>query len=234
MSTPVPALLRELHRLHKHLRHLKAEIDLGPRVLKVQQQTLDAERQAHADSHEALKKAKLKQKEDEGALKTTEQRLAKLQSDLNMAGSKKEFDTKTHEIEYATKQKGELEDAILAAIMEVEERTADLPNVEKKWADAQAAFAQFQTDAAERLERWLADQKDTQAAVAAAEPQLPPEVKGIYSRLVKSYGADGLAGVVGRSCQQCRTAITEQQRTTILSGGFLTCPSCGRALYLAE
>ena len=29
----VPVVLKELHRLHKHLRALKAEIDLGPRVM---------------------------------------------------------------------------------------------------------------------------------------------------------------------------------------------------------
>lgn len=234
MSTPTPTLLRELHRLHRHLRELKSEIELGPRVLKFQQLTLDSERQAHADSHESLKKAKLKQKEDEGALKTTEQRLAKLGADLNTAGSKKEFDTKTHEIEYATKQKGDLEDAILATITEIEERTADLPNVDQRWADAQEAFAKYKADAEERLQRLLADQADTQSKLSDTEAKLPTDVKGVYGRLVKSYGADGLAAVVGKSCQQCRTSITEQQRNNLAGGAFVTCPNCGRGLYLAE
>jgi predicted nucleic acid-binding Zn-ribbon protein len=229
-----PTLLRELHRLHKHLRHLKSEIELGPRVLKSQQQALEAERQAHADSHEALTKAKLKQKEDEGALKTTEQRLAKLAADLSTAGSKKEFDTKMQEVEYATKQKGDLEDAILTTITEIEDRTADLPNVDKRWADAQAAFARYKVEAEERLQRLLADQAETQKKLAETEPLLPADVKGIYARLVKSYGADGLAAVVGKSCQQCRTNITEQQRHNLNAGSFITCPNCGRGLYPAE
>lgn len=230
----VPDVLKELHRLHKHLRNLKSEIDLGPRVMKAQQAQLDAEKQAHADAHDTLKRQKLKQKDDEGTLKSTEQRLAKLQADLNMAGSKKEFDAKTSEIEQAKRLQGELEDTILTTIGDIEERTAALPGVDQKWKDAQAAFAEFQRDAADRLARMLADQTATQAALATKEGELSADVKPTYTRLVKSYGADGLAAVNGRSCQQCQTKLTEQQRTTLLSGKFLACPSCGRALYLAD
>ena len=230
----VPAVLKELHRLLKHLRNLKAEIDLGPRVMKAQQNQLDAEKQAHADAHDILKKQKLKQKDEEGTLKATEVRLAKLQADLNMAGSKKEFDAKTSEIAQAKAVQGELEDSILTTIGDIEERTAALPAVETRWKAAQAAFAQFQTDAAERLARMQADQTATQATLAAKEAELPLEVKAGYARLVKSYGADGLAAVAGRSCQQCQTKLTEQQRTTLLSGKFLGCPSCGRAMYLTD
>lgn len=230
----VPAVLSELHRLHKHLRALKSEIDLGPRVMKAQQAQLDAEKQAHADAHDTLKKQKLKQKDEEGTLKATEVRLAKLQADLNMAGSKKEFDAKTSEIEQAKAVQGELEDSILTTLTDIEERTAAMPGVDKQWKAAQATFTQSQKDAAERLQRMLADQTVTQAALVAKETELPPENRVMYARLVKSYGADGLAAVVGRSCQQCRSNLTEQQRTTLLSGKFLSCPSCGRALYLAD
>src|SRR5262245_23895019 len=156
MSTPVPPLLKELHRLRRHLRDLLSEIDLGPRVMKAQRQKLDAEQQAHQDSHDTLKKRKLKLKEDEGGLKEIEQRLLKLQADVNLAGSKKEYDAKLSEIATATGKKGELEDAILATMGEIEERTADLPNVERMWKDAQGEFEQFKKDAAERLERLLA------------------------------------------------------------------------------
>lgn len=230
----IPEVLKELHRIHKHLRNLKSEIELGPRVMKAQQSQLDVERQTHADAHETLKRQKLKQKDDEGALKSTEQRLAKLQADLNMAGSKKEFDAKTSEIEQAKKLQGELEDSILTTIGDIEERTAALPEADLKWQRAQSAFAEFQKDAADRLARMQTDQTVTHEALTAKETDVPVEVKPIYTRLVKTYGADGLAGVMGKTCQQCRTNLTDQQRTTLISGKFLTCPSCGRALYLAD
>src|SRR4051812_21461658 len=118
MSTAVPPILKELHRLRRHLRDLQTEIDLGPRVLKARQATLATEQQAHADAYDTIKKLKLKQKDDEGALKQTEQRIAKSESDLNTAGSKKEFDAKQSEIAQGRAKRGELEDAIIAAMTE--------------------------------------------------------------------------------------------------------------------
>jgi uncharacterized protein len=234
MTTPVSPILKELHRLRKHLRDLQTEIDLGPRVMKIQQQKLAAEEQAHKDAHDSLKKLKLRQKEDEVSLKETEQRLLKLQADMNLAGSKKEYDAKQSEIDQANVRKGQFEDAILSEMAEIEERTAKIPEVEKRWADAQKEFEQYQKDARDRLERLVADQKATQAALAEEEKKLPLEVKGPYDRLVKNFGADALAAVVGRSCQHCRTAITEQQRLNLLGGAFLTCSQCARGLYLVE
>lgn len=230
----VPQLLKELHRLRRHLRDLQQEIDLGPRVMKIQQQTLATEEQAHKGAYEAIKQLKMKQKDDEGTLKQTEQQLAKFQSDINLAGSKKEYDAKQNEIKMATAKRGGLEDAILATMTEIEERTAGLPTVEKKWADAQAEFAKSQADAKERMERMLADQLATKAKLAETEATLPTEVRPQYDRLVKSYGPDALAGVSGRSCGHCRMAITEQQRNNLVNGGFVCCSQCARGLYLAD
>lgn len=234
MSVSVPSVLKELHRLRRHLRELQSEIDLGPRVMKLQQDKLAAEDKAHKESYDAIKRLKLKQKEDEITLQQTEMSLAKYQAHLNSAGSKKEYDAKQTEIRTAAAKKGELEDAILATITEIDERTADLPNVERRWAEAQREFEQFQADAKARLDRMVADQKETAARVAEWEAKLPVEVKGQYERLVKAYGPDGLAAVNGRNCQNCRTAVTEQQKNNLLSGLFQCCPRCGRALYIAE
>ena len=118
---------------------------------------------------------------------------------------------------------------------ELEERTANIPAVEKQWVAAKAAFEQFKTDAQDRLVRMQADLKAATEQLAITEPKLPPDVRAAYDRMVKGYGPDGLAAVVGRACQQCRTNLTEQQRNDLVRGSmFVTCPRCGRGLYLAE
>ena len=234
MSQSVSPVLRECHRLRRHLRDLQAEIDLGPRVLKIQQKTLADEDAAHKEHHDAIKRWKLKQKDDEGSLKTTETRLLKVQTDLNSATSKKEFDAKNVEIATATARKSEFEDAILTALAEVEDRVAAIPAVEKKWADAQSTFKRQQVEAAERLARLQADQVESLAGLEATEAKIPPEHRNQYNRIVKGYGPDGLAPVHGRTCMNCKTSLTEQQKTSLLGGAFICCPQCGRALYLQE
>jgi predicted nucleic acid-binding Zn-ribbon protein len=231
---PVTSALRECHRLRAHIRDLQAEIDRGPRVLREAQDELEAARAEHAAHHEAIKRLKLKQRDDEGTLKQTETRLAKLEDQLAGIGVPKEYAAKQSEIEQAKAKKGELEDSILATIMELEEKTAAIPAVEQKWSDAQAEFAQFQKEAAERLERMLADQEAGRAELAKVEATLPPEVKETYDTLVKAKGPDALAAAKNRVCQACRTSMTETQFLELRMGTPRTCTTCGRLLYPAE
>jgi predicted nucleic acid-binding Zn-ribbon protein len=232
----VTATLRECHRLRKHLKALQEEIDRGPRVLKIQQTRLASEEQAHKDHHEAVKKLKLKQRDDEGTLKQTETRLAKLEQQLLGITVTKEYDAKKSEIRQATEKKNELEDAILAVMGELEEKTAAVPAVDKQWADAQAEFKQSQADAAERLERLKADQIESTAQLAKHEAELPPNVKGAYDAQVRGRGPDAMAALKGKVCQGCRGSVTDQKIFELQNGGFVPCPnaSCGRLLYPAE
>ena len=234
MSTPTIAqTLKELHRIRKHLRDLKSEIDLGPRVMQIQQQTLDAEKQAHADGHALINTIKLRIRDDEGTLKQTNGQLAKFEKQLNDAASPKEYEAKQSEIRQAKERIAALEEAILLGMEELERATAALPAVDQKWKDAQAEFAQNRADAADRVERMKADEKLHQQKLTELEPTLPPAVKPQYDRLVKSHGPDAMAGVDGRICQKCRTAVTVQQQMELTGGAFICCPKCGRALYPA-
>lgn len=232
MAIAVPPILRECHRLRKHLRDLKDEIDRGPRVMKAQQTKLAAEEQQHKDAYDTIKKLKLKQKEDEGALKVVEQQLDKLGTKAMTVTTMKEMDAVKHETEMAAAKKGQLEDTILATMTDIEDRTADLPNVEQRWKDAQREFAQYQIDAKERLERLIEDQKLSEAELAKREAELPADMKDQYLRLAKSYGPEGLAAVKNMACQQCRTTIGESRFFELEAGKFVLCASCGRGLYL--
>ena len=214
------------------MRELKSEIDLGPRVLKVQEQKLAAAKQAHAAAYEHIQKLKLKIRDDEGTLKQVNGQLAKYEKQLNDAASPKEYEGKQSEIRQAKEKVAALEEAILLGMDELEQKTADVPNVEKTWADAQAEFEQYKVDAKERLERLHADHKASTATLAAVDAQFPPVVKPLYDRLVKAHGPDGMAAISGKVCGHCRVGISDQARGDIAAGKFVCCSTCGRALYL--
>ena len=230
----VTSALRECHRLRVHLRDLQAEIDRGPRVLREAQDELDDARRAHDGHHDAITHLKLKQREDEGTLKQTEVRLAKLEEQLAGISVQKEYAAKELEITHAKEKKAELEDAILATIGELEEKTAAIPAVEEKWKAAQTEFAQFQTDAAERLERMRADMETSRADLARAEAEVPADAKRTYDAIVLKKGPDAFAKARARVCQGCRTTMTETQFSDLRRGVFYTCAACGRMLYPSE
>ena len=227
----VPTTLRECHRLRVHLRDLQAEIERGPRVMQTWRDDLEAARREHQAHPDAVTKTKLKQREDEGTLKQTEVRLAKLEEQLAGISVAKEYAAKEVEIAHAKTKKGELEDAIFASIAELEERAAAVPAVEKTWADARAEFAQFEVEAAERLERMKADTEAGRADLSRAEATLPPDVKPTYDAIVRAKGPDGFAAAKARVCQGCRTNMTETQFNELKRGTFRTCTTCGRMQY---
>jgi len=185
-------------------------------------------------AYDLVSKLKLKIRDDEGTLKQINVQLAKYEKQLNEAGSPKEYEGKQSEIRQAKEKIDQTEEAILTGMEELENRTAALPADDKRWVDSQSHFKQQQVDAKERLERILEDQTSAKDELAKVDAQLPTDVKGQYERLIARYGPDGLAGVHGRSCQQCRTAITEQQKAELINGKFICCPNCGRGLYAAD
>ena len=224
-------LFRESHRLRRHARVLQTEIDLGPQVLKEKQDWLASEESAHKEAHDRVKKLKLKLKDDEGSLKQIEQHLDKLSTRALQVTTMKEMDATKHETENAQGKKTESEDAILAGLTEIEERTAHLPKDDRRWKEAKAEFAQFEIDAKDRYERIVEDLTLTMAKLAEKDALLPVEHKATYDRLVKTHGPDGLAAVKGKVCQQCRATMTDQQLFELNRGKFFLCPRCGRALY---
>ena len=227
----VTDVFRDCHRLRRHARNLQQEIDLGPRVLKEKQDWLASEDAAQKEAHEIIKRLKLKLKEDEGSLKQIEQLLDKLGTRAMQVTTMKEMDATKHETEIAQGKKSVLEDAILTGMTEIEDRTAHLPNDDKRGKDAKAEFARFEIDAKERFERLVEDLTLTTATLAEKDALIPAEAKPTYDRLVKTHGPDGLAAVKGKVCQQCRASITDQQLFELNRGKYFLCPRCGRTLY---
>ncbi len=231
---PVTSALRECHRLRTHLRNLQAEIDAGPRVLAENKEELDTQRAEHQAHYDTITRLKLKQREDEGTLKQTDERLAKLRDQLEALVAPKERAAKELEITHAEEKKANLEDTILATITELEEKHAAVPAVEAKWKAARDEFKQFETDAAERLQRMTEDTAASRTDLTAAEAHLPRDVKALYDQIVKAKGPEAFAGAKNRVCQGCRSTMTETQFMDLRDGTFRTCVNCGRMQYPVE
>lgn len=225
--------LRECHRLRKHIKNLTEEIDRGPRVMKSIDNQLEEERKEHADHHEAIKRLKLKQRDDEGTLKQTEVRLKKLEEQLLGIGVPKEYEAKKSEIRQANEKKNELEESILATMGELEEKTNAIPAVEKKWTDAQAEHKQSVEDAKQRIVTLKADLEQSKQDLVVAEKGIPEKYRAQYDHLVKARGPDAIAAVKDKVCQGCRTGVSQQRLLEVQAGQFILCQSCGRMLYPA-
>ncbi|MHB1424090.1 MAG: zinc ribbon domain-containing protein [Gemmataceae bacterium] len=233
MSGPA-VLFREIHRLRRFAHELQEQIDRLPRQQKTQQTKVARQEENLRQGQDALKHLKIEIHAKEGTLKSSHGQIAKYRKQLNEAESKKEYDALQHEINEVQAACQRMEEEILSGIAESEEKTAQLPELEKAVRQAQEEQTQFETAMQERLANYRAQLADARRQLQEREAALPHNLRAQYERYVAARGYDALSATAGRTCAACYTEITAQQHNELQQELFVLCKSCGRILYLPE
>lgn len=232
--TGTATILRELHRLRCHIKNLSDEIERLPKQINAAKGKVARAEDALRQAQDYIKKLKVTNSEKEKALKAKTGDANKYQKQRDEATVKKEYDALQHELAAAQAMCQQLEDEILAGLMEVDERTAGLPALEKGVKQAKDDLANFDQISSKRKAELTEELQKTQQLLKEAEPALPEDIQPIYARGVKARGHDAMALVQDKNCTACYTSITAQQFNELSQGDFVPCKSCGRFLYLAE
>jgi len=233
MSGPA-VLFREIHRLRRFAHDLQEQIDRLPRQQKAQQAKVARQEEILHQAQDALKHLKVEIHSKEGTLKSTHGQVAKYQKQLNEAESKKEYEALQHEINESKATCLRLEEEILGGMTETEEKTAQLPDLEKAVKQAKAEYAQFEAGMQERLTGYQTQLAEAQKQLQEQESALPANLRMQYERNIAAKGHDALSPVAGQTCAACYTEITAQQYNELKQELFVLCKSCGRVLYLPE
>jgi predicted nucleic acid-binding Zn-ribbon protein len=237
MSTPA-VLFREVHRLRRYIHELQEQLARAPRQLQAQKNKVARQEELQREGQEHLKKLKVSIHEKEVSLKSTHGLIAKHLKQMETASEKKEYDALQLEIKQERELANRLEDEILAAMAETEERTAKLPELEQNVQKARREFAEWEKGAGERQANLESQLSGAQAQLTEAEAQLEAQLPkldlGKYQRVANAMGPDALSAVRGRTCEACSTEITAQMHNDLLMGNFVMCKACGRILYLPE
>jgi len=233
MSGPA-ILFREIHRLRRFAHELQEQIDRLPRQQKIQQAKVAHQEEMLRQAQDAIKHLKVDIHGKEGTLKATHGQIAKYQKQLNGAESKKEYDALQHEINDAKAACERLEEEILLGIAESEEKTAQLPELEKAVRQAKEEHARFESGLQERLTSYRTQLAETQRQLQEQEAAIPANLRTQYNRDVAAKGHDAMAPVQSHTCAACCTEITAQQYCELQQELFAACKSCGRILYLPE
>jgi uncharacterized protein len=227
--------LRDLHQLHQRARALRDRLSSGPKTLAARQAAL-ATRQADLEAaRKVLKDAQMHVKKHEHSLKAIETKIDDLKVKLNLVKKNDEYKALQNQIAHDNTAKGKIEEDILAALEEVETKTAELAVLEadvKRFA-AEVAALQQQIDQQSVDHKARLQELDT--AITNAEAAIPADHRDHYRRIVARYGADALAACEDNACNGCFTAVTPQMTSDLIhSESLVFCLSCGRLLYLVE
>jgi predicted nucleic acid-binding Zn-ribbon protein len=227
-------ILRELHRLRRHIKGLQEEINRIPIRIKAQQARLTRQEDEIKAEQDGLKHTKTTIRENEGTLKQSHQQIAKFEGQLREITSKKEYDALQHEIADARKKCAQIEDVILDGMAKAEEQTAHIPTLEKALKAGKDELVKFEASSKERVATLTEELQRTQALLKEVEATLPDDVRPTYQRLVTQRGEDALSLALKNTCSACHSALTEQQRNDLMAGRLVLCKSCGRIVYLAD
>lgn len=231
----VASLFREIHRLRRFLHELQENLDRIPRTRKAHQTKLTKAEQTLRDEQEAIKKLKVLASDKEKQLRSKGEAIERYSRQQNEVTSKKELDALTIEITHARDLCGALENDILQAMSEFEERQARLPDVEKALAAVKADVAKFDADAGARKATLESEMVRAKAQLKEAEAKIPSgELRAQYDRTINSLGPDGFAVVNDKNCTECHTEINRSVELRLINDDFALCPRCGRILYLPE
>ena len=233
-TATLPTVLREIHRLRRHLRDLQTETERLPRLLKAHQAKVAKQEQQLKDAQEGVKHLKVANSDKELSLKSITQQLAKYERQLDDMNTPKEVDGKQKEIATSKSTIHKLEEQILSGIAEIEERASKVPEYDEAFKKARAELVAFEKESKDRLTRLTREVHLSEEQLKKHEVHLPASVRGTYERLVKAHGPDALACVGKSSCGFCHTSVTMQNVHELVQGRFLFCNSCGRVLYPGE
>jgi predicted nucleic acid-binding Zn-ribbon protein len=230
---PTPGqMLKDIHHLTRHVKDLESKLEQGPKAYKAHQLKVTQAEEALHKAQDGIKELKVKIHEKEVSVKAAQQGIEKLEK--TPVTNKKEYDALRTEIATANKSIRLLEDEILEAMGELEDKTKRVPEAEKALAKAKSEAAQFEKDHQERLDRWAAERQTSLKKLAEVEESLPDDIRTHYNRLAASKLADAISGVQGRICTACYTEVTAQMSNELSRGLFVICKVCGRMLYMEE
>lgn len=229
------SLVRRLQELDQQIDSLTREIDGLPGHIRLIETKLAFHRKELAGSEESLAENGKQHRSLEGQVGDFNQKISKLQDQMNSARTNTQFRAFQHEIQFCKDKVDHLEDRILERMEEaeslaeaVERARADLKVESAKVADeVRDARARIEDDKIRRIRlqderQVLADQVD--------RPSL-----GTYEGIRASHGT-ALAAVVGENCGSCHVRLRPKllQDLQELQKGLLTCERCRLILYFPD
>ena len=232
MSTATSDGYQHLHTLLQQLHDAEYLLSHGPKRIalaekKVARAELDCETQKAEIKN--LRKSADQHNLD---LATSEAEIEKLNGQLNVAKSNKEYDIIRGGIDTQQTKNAELEDQILEIFGAVDEAEAELGRKESAQSELEVNLSTIREEVAAK-EPGLREEVDRlNAEICEAEKIIGGgDSVSAWKRLKAAQGPSALARVEDGYCAECNTQVTPQDSVRLNLAEFVLCRSCGRILY---
>ena len=216
----------DLDQATKSLREIEAALASNPAVLHARSELAAAEK-VHATIATRVRSLELDSKSQDEKLRDAEERLYS-----GNVKSPKELLDLQRDIEMLKRQRDEVSETLLAAMLEMEEAQSSVNHCKESLAEASAHWEGDSVALREQQhalqERIGAGNEQHNAIVAV----VTPADLSLYKAL-RAKKANGMAVAVvkGKACSQCGEAPSSMMLQQARGDSLMICPNCGRILY---
>ena len=234
MQTTINLLL-DLQKLDLERKYVESRKSALPENLKKLGNELERLRHALAAAVKKLKQQNVEIDRIELDIRSFEEKINRLQVQLNSASSNREYKTLEHEIGGFGADKDVLEDSMLKAMSEAEKVEFEIRSLKKQVEEQEKEFEKAKIQSA-------IEETELQSRIRSLEShqqelggQIDPDIFNIYKRLINRYDGEVVVPVNGQACAGCHMSVTPQTRNLLMQDErMVQCKFCGRILYLNE
>ena len=226
------ALVLQLQQLDHRMGALEKEVAELPRHIATIEKTLESHiRRLEADKA-ALAANQRDRKNFDLEVQTQKQKISKLRDQMSQAKTNEQYRAFQHEIEFAEKEIGKLDDRGLELMAAAEPLAAAVKAAEaslteeQKTVEAEKVKARQATSADQvELEKLRAEHKETFS-------KLPRTSQAAYERIRKKWKSTAASEVKDGRCTACQMMLRPQYYQDLRRGDSLMfCETCSRFLY---
>lgn len=225
------AKLHDIQKIDSNWEKIRKRL-LQLQALTAEPEELRAARASHADTNRNLNAQSARQRDAELEGRSLEERVRASETKL-MSGTvrnPKELESLQHSIEAMRRQRAQVDETAVEAMLKGEELTKqsqreakDLARREQQWSQRHGEFTQEEA----RLKRLALQLKNQRSALVAS---LPEADIALYDDLRRRRAGIAVATIDNGLCSACNVRVPTGVASTARSGGVAYCTSCGRLL----
>lgn len=228
-------ILKNTQVLDKEIYERQAMIDSAPEDRQALDSAFEEEKENLKKLEVALTAARIKQKERENDLQEKEANIRKMDGQLSLVKTNKEYAAIQQQIASLKADNSLLEEEIIKLMDEVE-RAEKETNAEKnrlqtlhaKYEEEKLALSQKEEEAKKKLAELKAERESVVKDVS-------PEARQLYERIISAKKGTALSPVKDESCGICHMQLRPQVLNEVmLKDKLVLCENCSRILYMPE
>jgi len=222
-----------LQALDAQIYKMESEKELKPEEISNLKDLLEQKQSGIKDAEEQLKGLQLKHKEKEIMLGTKEEQVKKLQAQLNLIKTNKEYTTMVGEIESHKADNSVLEEEIINFMDSIDETKVRLDQEKQKFTEESKNIDTQVKEIEQQIKFIDAAIVELKKEREELTPLIDKKFLSEYERILVGKDGQAMAEVVNDNCGGCYMQLPPQVINEInMKEKVIYCENCQRILYI--